>query len=118
MTEKKTRLTAAELLLAHSGLCGIAIGDGPCSCLVRWIEALQAEADKLKLEKRGFKIMSRKIMEAASLGLGKLAIDEGKYERAGGDAECRYCRLPYLEHPELDGFPTFHLICSGEVVKT
>lgn len=118
MTEKKTRLTPAELLSAHDGLCGVSMGDGSCSCLVHWVEALQAEADKLKLEKRGFQIMSRKIMEATELGLWRLAIPDGNYERVGGDVECRYCRHPYFEHPELPGFPTFHLVCSGDVVKT
>jgi hypothetical protein len=114
----KLRLTAEELAKAHDGLCGVSIGDGPCSCLVHWIEALQTEADKLKLEKRGFQIMSRRVMEAASLGFIKSAMDEGNYARAGGDVECQFCRQPYVEHPELPKFPTFHLLCSGAVVKT
>lgn len=115
MTEKKTRLTPAELLIAHSGLCGIAIGDGPCSCLVQWIEGLQKEADKLKLEKRGFQIMSRKMLDQC---LWQPMVEEGKYERAGGDVECPDCRQIYVEHPQLPGFPTFHMLCSGKIIKT
>lgn len=43
----KTRLTADELAILHDGLCGVAIGDGPCTCLVKWVEELQKEADAL-----------------------------------------------------------------------
>lgn len=117
MTEK-ARLTPEELARSHDGMCGVSIGDGPCSCLVHWVDGLQKEADKLKIEKRGFQIMSRRVMEAASLGFAKSAIDEGNYARAGGDVECQFCRQPYVEHPEISGFPTFHLLCSGAVVKT
>lgn len=41
----KTRLTKKELDLAHDGMCGITLKDGPCSCLVHWVKALQGEAD-------------------------------------------------------------------------
>jgi len=37
--------------------------------------------------------------------------------RAAGDAVCPACRLEYIEHPQLANLPTFHLICSGKVVK-
>lgn len=117
MTEKKTRLTPAELLLAHGGLCGVSIGDGPCSCLVHWVEALQAEADNLKLEKRSFQIMSRKMADVAA-DAAKEMLADGEYERVGGDAECETCRIKFADHPQILGFPTFHLICSGKVVKT
>jgi hypothetical protein len=113
----KLRLTPEELAKAHDGLCGVSIGDGPCSCLVHWIEALQGEADKLKLEKRGFQIMTRRVADATAASLKQLVLD-GKYERAGGDVECDTCRLQYFEHPQIPEFPTFHLICSGKVVKT
>jgi len=113
----KLRLTPEELSKAHDGLCGSSIGDGPCSCLVHWIEGLQTEADKLKLEKRGFQIMTRKVADAMATPLKQLVLD-GKYERAGGDVECETCRLRYFEHPQIPDFPTFHLICSGSVVKT
>lgn len=114
---EKMRLTNEELAKAHDGLCGVSIGDGPCLCLVHWVEALQEEADKLKLEKRGFQIMSRKIMDALA-GPAKAMVWDGKYERAGGDVECESCRLKYFEHPQIPELPTFHLICSGKVVKT
>jgi hypothetical protein len=41
----KTRLTPEELARAHDGLCGVSIGDGDCSCLVRWVEGLQKDLD-------------------------------------------------------------------------
>jgi hypothetical protein len=113
----KLRLTPEELAKAHDGLCSSSIGDGPCSCLVHWIEGLQTEADKLKLEKRGFQIMTRKVADAMAAPLKQLVLD-GKYERAGGDVECEICRLKYFEHPQVPDLPTFHLICSGSVVKT
>jgi hypothetical protein len=39
-------------------------------------------------------------------------------ERAGGQVLCKTCRIPFSLHPEAWGMPTFHLICSGDVVKT
>ena len=58
MTEPKTRLTDEELEKCHDGLCGVSVGDGPCSCIVHWVKALQREADEAKagfedLRKRG-----------------------------------------------------------------
>lgn len=117
MTEK-TRLTPEELARCHDGLCGVSIGDGPCSCLVHWVEALQAEAGKLIFERRRFQVMAREMFKKIDQNSWKAAIEEGKYERVGGDAECSICRLTYLEHPELPGFPTFHLVCNGKIVKT
>lgn len=114
----KLRLTGEELSKAHDGLCGVSIGDGPCSCLVRLVEKLQEEADKLKLEKRGFQLMARQMFQGHDPGFWRAAMEDGKYERAGGDVECETCRLAYLEHPELPGFPTFHMLCSGNIVKT
>lgn len=76
---------------------------------------------KLKLERRGFQVMARKMMEINDPGFWRSwrsAMAEGKYERAGGDVECQDCRIAYYEHPQLPGFPTFHMICSGEIVKT
>jgi hypothetical protein len=114
MSEGKTRLTPEELAMAHSGLCGVSIGDGPCSCLVHWVEALQAENDKLKLDRRGFQIMARKV---AGQCFWEPMMDAGKYERAGGDVECPDCRQTYVEHPELPNFPSFHMVCSGKIYK-
>ena len=114
----KVRLTPEELQRAHDGMCSVSIGDGPCSCLVHWVDALQKEVDELKLQRRGFQIMSRKIVDVAGQVLWRSAIQDGDYERVGGDAECQDCRLPYLEHPQIPGLPTFHLTCGGKVVKT
>lgn len=46
----KTRLTPEELSRLHDGLCGVSIGDGPCSCIVQWVVALQKEADDAKVQ--------------------------------------------------------------------
>lgn len=73
---------------------------------------------KLRIEKRGFQIMARNMMQGVYPGFWQAAMADGKYERAGGDVECRTCRLVYVEHPELPGWPTFHMICSGDIVKT
>ncbi len=114
----KERLTSEDLAKAHDGLCGVSIGDGPCSCLVQWVKGLQEEADKLKLERRGFQIMAREMFKAIDPGFWRAAIEDGKYERAGGDAECRDCRIVFCEHPQLPGLPTFHMLCNGSIVKT
>jgi len=37
--------------------------------------------------------------------------------RAAGDALCSVCGLEYIEHPQLANLPTFHLTCTGKVVK-
>lgn len=39
------RLTEEQLAAFHDGLCGLSIGDGPCSCLVQWIVGLQKDLD-------------------------------------------------------------------------
>lgn len=70
---------------------------------------------KLKLRCRGFQVMARKMLDQC---LWEPMMEEGKYARAGGDVECPTCRLPYLEHPELPKWPTFLMLCSGEIVKT
>jgi hypothetical protein len=73
---------------------------------------------KLKLERRGFQIMARKMMDGNDPGFWRAAMEDGKYERVGGNAPCSDCGVVYYEHPELPGFPTFHMICSGDIVKT
>jgi hypothetical protein len=79
------------------------------------IQALEVENRKLKTQRRGFQIMARQMI----VWTGWMAkMNEGKYERAGGDVECEKCRQVYYEHPQLPGFPTFHMLCRGEIVKT
>lgn len=70
-----------------------------------------------KKDWRGFQIMARKMLEADP-GFWTKLMEDGKYERAGGDVECQNCRMPYFEHPQLPGFPTFHMVCSGAIYKT
>lgn len=90
-----------------------------CGCKVQ-LPPMEDKAitSKLNHDRRGFQIMARKMVEVAGRDFWQKAMEDGKYERAGGDVECPACRQLYFEHPQLPGFPTFHLICSGEVVKT
>jgi hypothetical protein len=115
MTE--SRRTAEELAQFHDVLCGEVIGEGPCTCLVARVIALEAEAGRLRLGRRGFQVMARNMALHADAGFWLSAIEDGKYERAGGDVECELCRQMYIEHPQLEGYPTFHLTCKGEIVK-
>lgn len=46
----KMRLTEEELRSAHGPLCGVSMSDGPCSCLVHWVEGLQREVDDANLQ--------------------------------------------------------------------
>lgn len=73
------------------------------------------EVRRLRLERRGFQIMSRKMLDQCPWAP---AMEEGKYERASADVECVHCRRTYTEHPQLPGLPTFHMICDGKIVKT
>ena len=111
------RLTPEDLEKSHGGLCGVSIGDGPCSCLVQWVSGLQEEADKLKAERKGFQVMAREMFKGIDQGFWRAAIEDGKFERAGGDTVCRDCQIAYVEQPQLSGSPTFHMLCSGEIVK-
>jgi hypothetical protein len=71
----------------------------------------------LALKKRGFQIMARRMAEGVGLYDLLGMIGKGSYERAGGDVDCATCRLPYVEHPEIPGFPTFHVLCNHSIVK-
>lgn len=73
---------------------------------------------RLEVHRRGFQIMARCMFGLAKAALWRDQMEEGKYERAGGDVDCVSCRRLYLEHPELPGFATFHMLCSGQIVKT
>lgn len=76
---------------------------------------LRAEVAKLKLERRGFQVMARHMV---AHGAGAYAIVCGAYERAGGNAVCPTCRLELMEHPQVNDYPTFHVLCDGSIVKT
>lgn len=73
---------------------------------------------RLQAERRGFQIMARGMFGLAKAALWRDQMEEGKYERAGGNVDCVSCRRLYVEHPELPGLPTFHMLCSGKIVKT
>jgi len=89
-------------------VCGLAQADD---------EHINCCIAKLRGERRGFRIMVKKMYEMVPREFQTIAISEGKYERAGGDAECQVCKIKLSEHPEVPGFPTFHQICDHSVVK-
>jgi len=39
-------------------------------------------------------------------------------DRVDGCVICGDCGLPYHDHPEVFHTPTFHLTCTGRIVKT
>lgn len=95
------------------------------SSLLTLVKELQAELQtkrdeiqKFRLERRGFQIMARNMLQATDPAWWQAAMQDGKYSRAGGDVECTICRLTYVEHPEIPGFPTFHVLCIHDIVKT
>lgn len=98
-----------DLVLAACPACG--------NSLVK-LDHVRQCVDRLRAERHGFQIMARMMLLGHDPGFYLSALDEGKYERAGGDVECAACRIPYKEHPELPRLPTFHMLCSGDVVKT
>jgi hypothetical protein len=112
------RLTTEDLEKSHHGLCGVFIGDGPCSCLVHWVKALQEEADKLKLERLGFQLMARRMVDIVASGVLTADLEAGRYERGSGEVECSECCLLLREHPQIPKMPTFHITCLGKIVKT
>lgn len=85
----------------------------PCACCQ---EELLQELDKQRMQARGFQIMGRNMVE-----LGReywmTQLDLGRYERAAGDAICGMCGMKYIEHPEIKGWPTFVVACSGRIWK-
>jgi hypothetical protein len=98
-----------DVVLAACPVCGNAIVK---------LDHVQKCVDKLKLARRGFQIMAGTIFkEMVPRDFQTVAIRDGQYERAGGDAECPVCRLPLVEHPEIPGFLTFHIVCDHRTVK-
>lgn len=82
-----------------------------CTCLVRVVE-------KLKLERRGFRLMAARMVDIVACSALMDDFEAGRYERASGEAECSECGLLYREHPQLPKMPTFHITCLGKIVKT
>jgi hypothetical protein len=98
----------SDLVLAACPVCGDPVVK---------LDHVQKCVAKLKLERRGFQVMIRHIFELVPREYQTVAIGEGRYERCGGGAECQKCRLPLIEHPEIPGFPTFHVTCDHRTVK-
>jgi hypothetical protein len=63
---------------------------------------------------RCYQRMARKM--AALIPVTAVPMDE--FVRADGQMVCLECGLHYSDHPEVRNTPTFHLLCSGRVVKT
>jgi len=71
------------------------------------------EVERLEILIRRYKRMIREL--ATHIKVSEEAILD--CWRAGGEALCERCGLEYLEHPQIPDYPTFHLICTGRVVK-
>lgn len=63
---------------------------------------------------RCYQRMARRM--AALIPRSQIRIDD--FIRADGRVICEECGLNYFDHPELMGMPTFHLLCTGLVIKT
>lgn len=71
----------------------------------------------IKLDRRGFQRMARNMFAGLDPGGWRSKMEAGNYVRAAGNAECKGCGMLYLEHPQLPDLPTFHLLCTFEIVK-
>lgn len=69
-----------------------------------------------KLSARGFKLMARKLMRHDS-SHWEYNLDAGRYERAAGDVDCKECGQLYVEHPQIQDYASFHMLCDGRIVK-
>ena len=69
-----------------------------------------------KLKARGFRIMIQKLMKHDS-SHWEYNMDAGRYERASGMVDCEGCGQFYLDHPQIEDYPTFHALCDGRIVK-
>jgi hypothetical protein len=91
---------------------------GIVCALIKTVEPQIIEIRRQKDRARGFQLMARHMFEWADERPWLAAMEDGKYERVGGDVECKVCRQTYFEHPQLPNLPTFHIICGGTIVKT
>lgn len=82
------------------------------------LSCITEERDKLKLERRGFQLMARRMVDIVASGVLTTDLEAGRYERVSGEVECSECRLLYREHPQIPKMPTFHITCLGKIVKT
>ena len=62
--------------------------------------------------------MSKKWLEGERLVQLIRKAEEGDFLRAAGECLCPVCSAEYRDHPYWSEAPTFHLLCTGLVVKT
>lgn len=98
-----------DVVLAACPACGNAIVK---------LDHVQKCVDKLKLDRRGFQLMARRMVDIVASGILTPDLEAGRYERVSGEVECSECRLLYREHPQIPKMPTFHITCLGKIVKT
>ncbi len=98
-----------DVVLAACPACGNAIVK---------LDHVQKCVDKLKLDRRGYRLMACRMIDIVANSSLMDDLEAGKYERASGEAECSECRLLYREHPQVPKMPTFHITCLGKIVKT
>lgn len=83
------QLTPEDLEKLHDGLCGVTLKDGPCSCLVHWVEGLQTEVKKLRHKVESEHEVSETLKEANQKQYGEWA--EAADERDKLESQLREC---------------------------
>ncbi len=83
------RLTPEDLDKSHGPLCGVTLKDGECSCLVHWVEGLQAEVDELRHKVESEHEVSETLKEANQKQYGEWA--EAADERDKLETQLREC---------------------------
>lgn len=63
----------------------------------------------------GYRRMARRM--ASMIDSERYATPLAEFSRVDGGVLCSDCGIAFVEHPEV-GWPTFHLLCDGTVVKT
>lgn len=61
----------------------------------------------------------RKLLQAVGRSLAEdspLRLQPTEWFRADGWMECQWCSTFYAQHPDGE-YPTFHILCDGQVIK-
>lgn len=84
-----------------------------CACCY---QELVDEQDRLRVRARRFHAMARNLFELGQEHWLE-QIELGRYERASHLTLCGKCGIEYIDHPMVQGFPTFVVTCEGRMWK-
>jgi hypothetical protein len=87
---------------------------GTCLQIIESREVVDYQGKTPEKLARCFQRMARRM--AALIPKTQIPMDE--FIRADGQCVCQQCGLYYRDHPEVANTPTFHILCSGRVIKT